>query len=176
MKLHLNRILVVEGKEDASYLSNYISSEIVTTNGFEIPKEKISYLKDKKVIVLTDPDEAGKKIRQKLNELLPNSINVDVDIKKCVRNTKSGVAECDINEVLTKLKPYIIEQIDTKSDITISDLYDLGLMNNKDLREQVCTKLKLGKCNAKTMYKRLLNNNIKLEQLYEIMKKVKNGN
>ncbi len=170
MKIFLDGILVVEGKEDASYLSNYISSEIVTTNGFEVPKEKISYLKDKKVIVLTDPDEAGKIIRQKLNELLPNSINVEVDIKKCVRNNKNGVAECDINEVLTELKPYIVEQIDTKSDITISDLYDLGLMNNKDLREQVCAKLKLGKCNAKTMYKRLLNNNIKLEQLYEIMK------
>ena len=170
MKIFLDGILVVEGKEDASYLSNYISSEIVTTNGFEIPHEKISYLKDKKVIVLTDPDEAGLKIRQKLNELLSNSINVEVDIKKCVRNTKNGVAECDINEVLTKLKPYIIEQIDTASDITISNLYDLGLMNNKDLREQVCAKLKFGKCNAKTMYKRLLNNNIKLEQLYEIMK------
>ena len=170
MKIFLDGILVVEGKEDASYLSNYISSEIVTTNGFEISEEKISYLKDKKVIILVDPDEAGKKIRQKLNGLLPNSINVEVDIKRCVRNTKNGVAECDINEVLTKLKHYIIEQIDTESDITISDLYDLGLMNNKDLREQVCAKLKLGKCNAKTMYKRLLNSNIKLEQLYEIMK------
>ena len=170
MKIFLDGILVVEGKEDASYLSNYISSEIVTTNGFEIPKEKISYLKDKRVIVLTDPDEAGLRIRQKLNELLPNSINVEVDIKKCIRNTKNGVAECDIDEVLTKLKPFIVNQIDTESDITISDLYDLGLMNNKDLREQVCAKLKFGKCNAKTMYKRLLNNNIKLEQLYEIMK------
>ena len=170
MKIFLDGILVVEGKEDASYLSNYISSEIVTTNGFEIPKEKISYLKDKKIIVLTDPDEAGLRIRQKLNELLPNSINVEVDIKRCIRNTKNGVAECDIDEVLTKLKPFIVNQIDTESDITISDLYDLGLMNNKDLREQVCVKLKFGKCNAKTMYKRLLNNNIKLEQLYEIMK------
>ena len=170
MKIFLDGILVVEGKEDTSYLSNYISSEIVTTNGFEIPKEKISYLKDKKIIVLTDPDEAGLRIRQKLNELLPNSINVEVDIKKCIRNTKNGVAECDIDEVLTKLKPFIVNQIDTESDITVSDLYDLGLMNNKDLREQVCAKLKFGKCNAKTMYKRLLNNNIKLEQLYEIMK------
>ena len=170
MKIFLSGILVVEGKEDASYLSNYVSSEIVTTNGFEIPNEKISYLKDKKVIILTDPDEAGKKIRQKLNELLPNSINVEVDIKKCVRNSKNGVAECDIDEILTKLKPYIVEQIDTESDIKLSDLYDLELMNNKDLREQVCLKLKLGKCNVKTMYKRLLNNNIKLKQLYEIMK------
>ena len=170
MKIFLDGILVVEGKEDVSYLSNYISSEIVTTNGFEIPREKISYLKDKKVIVLTDPDEAGLKIRQKLNELLSNSINVEVDIKKCIRDTKNGVAECEINEVLTKLKPYSVHEKSSESDITMSDLYELGLINNKDLREQVCQKLNLGKCNAKTMYKRLLNNNIKLEQLYEIMK------
>ena len=170
MKIFLDGVLVVEGKEDASYLSNYISSEIVTTNGFEIPNETFSYLKDKKVIVLTDPDEAGLKIRKKLNELLPDSNNVEVDVKKCVRNVKNGVAECDIDEVLTKLKPYIVDQVDTESDITLSDLYDLGLMNNKGLREQVCLKLKLGKCNAKTMYKRLLNNNIKLKKLCEIMK------
>ena len=170
MKIYLNGILVVEGKEDASYLSNYISSEIVTTNGFEISKETVSYLKDKKIIVLTDPDEAGKNIRNKLNELLPNSINVEVDIKKCVRNTKNGVAECDIDEVLTKLKPFATNQKDTESDISLTDLYNLGLMNNKDLRERACKKLNLGKCNAKTMYKRLLNNNIKLEQLCEIIK------
>ena len=170
MKIYLNGILVVEGKEDASYLSNYIASEIVTTNGFEIPKETISYLKNKKVIVFTDPDEAGLKIRQRLNELLPAAINVEIDIKKCIRNTKNGVAECDINEVLTKLKPYYANQIDSKSDITINDLYNLGLMNNKDLRDRVCKELNLGRCNAKTMYKRLLNNNIKLEQLCEIIK------
>lgn len=170
MKIYLDGILVVEGKEDASYLSNYIASEIVTTNGFDIPKEVVSYLKDKKVIVLTDPDEAGLKIRQKLNELLPTAINVEIDIKKCIRNTKNGVAECDINEVLTELKPYYIDKSDSQSDITINDLYNLGLMNNKDLRDEVSRRLNLGKCNAKTLYKRLLNNNIKLEQLCEIIK------
>ena len=170
MKIYLDGILVVEGKEDASYLSNYIASEIVVTNGFEISKKTISYLKNKKVIVLTDPDEAGAKIRNKLNQLLPNAINVEVDIKKCIRDTKNGVAECEINEVLTKLKPYSVHEKSSESDITMSDLYELGLINNKDLREQVCQKLNLGKCNAKTMYKRLLNNNIKLKQLCEIMK------
>ena len=170
MKIYLDGILVVEGKEDASYLSNYIASEIVVTNGFEISKETISYLKNKKVIVLTDPDEAGTKIRNKLNQLLPNAINVEVDIKKCIRDIKNGVAECDIDEVLTKLKPYSISKKSSESDITMSDLYELGLINNKELREQVCLKLSLGKCNAKTMHKRLLNNNIKLKQLCEIMK------
>ena len=170
MKITLNGILVVEGKEDASYLSNYISSEIVVVNGYELPKATIPYLKDKKVILLTDPDEAGLKIREKLNSLLSNASNVEIDIKKCVRGHKNGVAECDINEILTKLKDYTIEENKTESDIKLSDLYNLGLMNNKELRESVCQKLNIGSCNAKTLYKRLLNNNVSLNKLCEIMK------
>ena len=68
--MHLNRILVVEGKEDASYLSNYIDSEIVFVNGYELSKANISYLKNRPVILLLDPDDAGKSIRNKLNSLL----------------------------------------------------------------------------------------------------------
>ena len=170
MKIYLDGILVVEGKEDASYLSNYISSEIVVINGYEMHEATINYLKDKSVILLTDPDEAGRKIRQKLNVLLPNAINVEIDINKCIRNDKNGVAECDIDEILTMLKPLETKEKDNESDITISDLYNLGLMENRDLRDLVCQKLNLGKCNAKTLYKRLVSNGIKLSQLYEIMK------
>ena len=105
MKIFLDGILVVEGKEDASYLSNYIDSEIVVVNGFELDERTINYLKDKKIIALLDPDEAGVKIRNKLNELIPNIINVEIDINKCIRGVKNGVAECEIDEILTKLKP-----------------------------------------------------------------------
>ena len=42
MKISLSRILVVEGKEDASYLSNYIDSEIVVVNGYELSEATIS--------------------------------------------------------------------------------------------------------------------------------------
>ena len=98
MKIYLNKILVVEGKEDASYLSNYIASEIVIVNGYELNETTINYLKDKEVLLLLDPDEAGLKIRKSLNEVLPNCTNVEVDIKRCTRGTKNGVAECEIDE------------------------------------------------------------------------------
>lgn len=172
MKIYLDGLLVVEGKEDASYLSNYIASEIVIVNGFELSKDTINYLKDKKVILLLDPDEAGLKIREKLNKELTNPINVEIDISKCNRGIKKGVAECQIDEVLAKLSQYVIEKdMRNASDIKISDLYELGLINNKELRDEVCEKLNLGKCNGKQLYKRLLINKISLNQLCEIMNK-----
>lgn len=168
--MFLDGVLVVEGKEDASYLSNYISSEIVVLNGYDIQESTINYLKNKKVIILTDPDDAGLAIRNKLNTLLPNAVNVEININKCNRGTKTGVAECEIDEILTKLKSYAAIENKTSSDIQLSDLYNLGLMSDKDLRNNICRKLNLGKCNAKALFKRLQSNNVKLEQLYEIMK------
>ena len=170
MKLFLNGILVVEGKEDASYLSNYIDSEIVVVNGFELDKSTISYLNNKRVIALLDPDEAGQKIRKKLNNELQNIINVEIDISKCNRGLKKGVAECEIDEILDVLSQYGIEKHDICSNMKQSDLYELGLTGNKEKREFVCEKLNLGKCNSKLLYKRLVLNNITYEQLCEIIK------
>ena len=172
MKMFLDGILVVEGKEDASYLSNYIESEIVVVNGFEIDKDIVEYLSDKKVIALLDPDDAGKKIRNKLNDLLPNIINVSVDVDKCNRGIKNGVAECEINEILSKLGPFCLENQTFSSDIKESDIYNLGLVGDKEKRAEVCKKLKLGKCNAKQLYKRLVYNGIALEKLERIVKEI----
>lgn len=176
MKMFLKRILVVEGKEDVSYLSNYIDSEIVVTNGFELPDSTISYLKNKPVILLLDPDEAGLSIRQKLKNVLNDAIDVEIDINECVRGYKNGVAECKIEEVLSKLRPFCSNNPHNSSNIKQSDLYNLGITNNKDLRAFVCNHLELGDCNNKTLLKRLNYNDIQLDRLSEIIKEYKNGN
>ena len=175
MKIYLNGILVVEGKEDASYLANYIKSEIVFVNGFELDRRTINYLKNKRVIALLDPDEAGVEIRKRLNALIPNIINVEIDINKCTRGNKKGVAECDINEILTKLKPFFTEPINNTVFIKQSDLYELGLISNKELRFYICEKLKLGRCNGKTLYKRLVSANVDIETIKQLVKEY-NGN
>lgn len=172
MKIYLDGALVVEGKEDASYLSNYISSEIIVVNGYELSKSTISYLKNRRVILLLDPDEAGFKIRERLNKELPSAINVEVDISKCIRGEKNGVAECQIEEILEQLKPYVTEKTNENSpSIKMSNLYELGLINNKDLRDKVCQELSLGNCNNKQLLKRLVINNISLDKIREIIEK-----
>ena len=176
MKKSLNGILVVEGKEDASYLSNYIDSEIVTVQGYEIPKETIEYLKNKKVIIFTDPDGAGKKIREKLNCSICDAFNVEIDIKKCTRGSKNGVAECEIGEIMEKLEPFFVEKVRKTPIFTTSDLYNLGVIDNKDLRAYVCQTLSLGRCNNKQLLKRLNLCNIQLDELKKVVEKYRHGN
>ena len=177
MKEYLRGVLVVEGKEDAAYLSNYVSSEIVVINGYEMSPTTINYLKDKEVILLVDPDEAGKNIRKLLNERLSNVINVEIDISKCNRGKKNGIAECDIKEIMPKLQPYFVKNTAKLQRITTSELFSLGLVNGeKELRNYVCKRLNLGLCNGKIFLKRLNANNISIEELSKVVEEYKHGN
>ena len=177
MKLFLNGVLVVEGKEDASYLSNYIGSEIVVVNGYEMSDNTINYLKGKTIIALLDPDDAGKQIRKTLNDKLENVINVEIDINKCIRGTKNGVAECSIDEIMAKLQPYSVKNPAKLKRIQESDIFKMGLVNGDvDLRKYVCEKLNLGKCNGKVLLKRLNANNVSMEELAKVVEEYKHGN
>ena len=169
MKMHLNGVLVVEGKEDASYLSNYISSEIVVVNGYELDAKTIAYLQGKKVIALLDPDDAGKTIRKKLNDAICDVINIEIDINKCNRGKKNGVAECEISEIIGKLQAFSVKNPEIPQNIAISDLYNLGITENNELRQYVTEKLNLGRCNNKQLLKRLNLNQVQLDLLKKIV-------
>ena len=176
MKLYLDGVLVVEGKEDASYLSNYISSEIVVVNGFELSSRTIEYLKNKRVIALLDPDDAGEEIRKRINKTIPNVANVYIDINKCNRGFKNGVAECEIEEIMAKLQPFYGKNEEKTTSFSTNELYKLGLLNSVALREYVCDRLNLGHCNGKQLHKRLVLNNIDIKSLTRIIEEYQNGN
>ena len=169
MKMYLDGVLVVEGKEDVSYLSNYIASEIVVVNGYELDPKTIAYLKGKKVIALLDPDEAGKAIRKKLNTIISDLINVEIDINKCNRGKKNGVAECQIDELIGKLQAFSVKNPEIPQNSAISDLYNLGITENNELRQYVTEKLNLGNCNNKQLLKRLNLNQVQLDLLKKIV-------
>ena len=66
-KMKINEIVVVEGKDDITALKRVIDGHIIALNGFSgITKKSIDKLselsKENDIILLTDPDYAGKKI------------------------------------------------------------------------------------------------------------------
>ena len=156
MKYHISNVIVVEGKDDEAFLSSFIDAIYVKTNGYQIPKEEIDFLNNprnqKPIIILTDSDIAGKQIRERINKLVSKGLNIEVDIVKCNKKNKHGVAECEREEVINALKEHI-DNIILKETITNADIVSLDI--DKSKREIICDELKLGLCNNKTFIKRL---------------------
>ena len=159
---YIDAILVVEGKSDVAYLSNYFSCEYIITNGSDIPESTISYLKEmsnkKKIIVLTDPDSPGKRIRSVLDENIPNLSHCYIEKKYAIKNGKVGVAECDIEEIERALSNEFVPCVYYEETISMSDLYALGLIgaaDSKKKREIISKNYRLGFNNAKSLYKKL---------------------
>ena len=174
MKTKINGILVVEGKSDVAFLSEFIDAEFVTTNGSEISEKTIEYLKNcrenRDIFVLTDPDSPGKRIRDVLDVEIPNLKHCFVAKEKSIKHNKVGVAESTKEEVLNALKNYIVSSKDPIGTIQMSDLVALGLVGNEESdskREKICKNFHLGFCNAKTFLKRINNCGITLEEIKE---------
>ena len=176
MKTIINGIIVVEGKTDVSFLSEFIDAEFVTTNGSEIPLDTIEYLKKaqekRDIFVLTDPDSPGKRIRDILDQHIPNLKHCFVSKECSIKRNKVGVAESTKEEVLKAIKSYIQTNKQKKGNITNSDLVKLGLVgsvNSVEKREKVIKHYHIGHCNAKTFLKRINYMNLDIESIKQII-------
>ncbi|MBE6142441.1 MAG: ribonuclease M5 [Erysipelotrichaceae bacterium] len=174
-------VIVVEGKTDVVKLQKITNALIVSTNGSCVPRETIEYIKElskeRKIIVLTDPDYPGLRIRNIINKEVPNAYNAYVDRDKASNGKKLGVAETPIEEIKRALENAKVFNIDKEDNIySLSDLYELGLVGQNNascLREKVYKKYNLGYGNAKTLIKRLSSIGLTKEELKEYLKEVK---
>ena len=155
-KKYIPGVIVVEGTHDVSKLSTLFESVFVVTNGYDVPEAETNFLKalkkDTQVIILTDKDDAGKKIRERINTIISNVINVEIEAPKSSK--KKGVAECELSEIEKALDKYT----DIKKEVAQIDLYKLGIVgkeNSKELRKILSNKFNLGLVNKNNMVTRL---------------------
>ncbi len=160
-KLRLPVVLVVEGAMDQAFLSQFIDCHYVQTNGSEISRETLDYLKEASksmdIVVLTDPDAPGERIRARIAEEVPSCKHAFVRKEHSVKGRKVGVAESTREEVLLALR-HIVPAIPKTGNVTMADLQRLGLAGSPDsstLRKGIEDRLHLGHANAKTFLKRV---------------------
>ena len=173
MKYFINKIIVVEGKEDVSYLSSFIEAEYITTNGYDIPNEEVEYIneasKHKEILVLVDPDKAGRQIEERLKQKLVKATYISIDITKCIRGEKDGVAEASKEEILRALNSHFSSKNAQKSRNLQGNLLKLDL-TNRELRTYLSKKYHLGKCNLKKLIARHETLEISVEALEQSIK------
>ena len=177
-------VIVVEGKTDIAKLEKITNAILISTNGSSVPRETLDYIKElskeRKIIILTDPDYPGLRIRNIINQEIPNAYNAFVSRDKASNGKKLGVAETPIEEIVRALENARVFSLEKEEKLyTLSDLYKLGLVgqiNSSFLREKVYKRYNLGYGNAKTLIKRLSSLGINKDELKEYLKEIINEN
>lgn len=150
--IKINEAIIVEGKYDKIKLSSVTDAVIIVTNGYGIfkDKEKLEliryYARTTGIIILTDSDSAGRKIRNYIRGAVKNGKIINVFIPdifgKEKRKTKpsaegklgvEGISTEILLEALKKSGVAASERTD-KPDITNAVLFELGLSGGKDSR------------------------------------------
>ena len=170
----IKEVIVVEGKNDTKKLKSYFDVETIETNGLGLSKLTLEYIKevnDKRgVILLLDPDIPGEKIRKRINEYIPNLKNVFL-LKEEAKTLKKVGVEHASYKTLKKALENVITYKEFSNSITVNDMYELGIIGDKNSsykREVIAKTFHLGKCNGKTLLKRLNMLGIKREDLDDI--------
>lgn len=194
--LKIKQAIIVEGKYDKIKLSSIVDAIIVQTDGYGIfkDKEKLDlirfYANSTGIIILTDSDSAGFKIRNYLKGAIGdgNIINVytpDVFGKEKRKLKKSaegklGIEGLDVDIILDAFKRANVESIViddyNNNKITHTDLYALGLSgnpNSKKLRLKLLRYLQLPERLTSNGLLEVLNTMYSLEQLENIVKSIK---
>lgn len=160
--MKIQEIIVVEGKHDSDRLHQYFDCDTIETGGLSLDEGKLEMIKQAQakrgVIIFTDPDTPGEKIRMKINQYIPDCKNAYVKAKDAKTKRKVGIEHASrevLEESLTHLFTY---RTDLENTLAYEEFLDLGLNgapNSAEVREALGERLLIGRPNAKTLYKRL---------------------
>ena len=192
--IRIEEAIIVEGKYDKIKLASIVDAVIIITNGFGIFKddEKLEliryYAKKTGIIILTDSDSAGRKIRGYIRSAVKEGRIVNVwvpDIFGKERRKVKPSAEGKLG--VEGIKPEIImeafrkagitsSQRTSKPDITKLTLYELGLSGgdgSRQLRQVLQKHLGLPSLMSAQSLLEVLNTMMTAEELSSLMETIR---
>ncbi|MFZ3591018.1 ribonuclease M5 [Bacillus sp. DJP31] len=179
--MKIKEIIVVEGKDDTTAIQRAVDADTIETNGSainEVTLQKIRLAQETRgVIIFTDPDYPGEKIRKIVAQNVPGCKHAFIRKQDALdkKNKKVGVEHARIDVIRAALLEVQQEMIEIKEEIGWDELIYLGLIAGekaKSRREKLGILLKIGYTNGKQLYKRLMMFQIPREQFEQAIKQV----
>ncbi|NLY78567.1 MAG: ribonuclease M5 [Lysinibacillus sp.] len=173
--MEIKEIIVVEGKDDTIAIKRAVKADTIETNGSAISEEtlrRIQHAQEKRgVIVFTDPDYPGRRIRAIIEERIPDVKHAFLSKEKCIaKNGKGlGIEHADDEDIRQALKNVYtpITKKPLEEEITMADLMEARLIGHplsKNRRIRLGEILNIGMTNGKQLHKRLTMFQITYEQ------------
>jgi len=174
----IKEVIVVEGRDDITAVKKAVDAEIIATSGFGINAKIIDRIKEaqkrKGVIVLTDPDFAGEKIRSIIAKRVKGIKHAYIAQEDGLKDGDIGVENASPEVILKALEDENITIEDKNEFYTMDDMFHFkltGCIDSKKRRIILGKELGIGYGNANQMLSRLNNYTLSqgFRQLYSFL-------
>ncbi len=130
--MKINEFIVVEGRDDTERVKRAVECDTIETNGSAINEQTLEVIRNAQqsrgVIVLTDPDFPGDKIRSRITNM-SKVLNMRILIEKKLKiKGKIGVEHADLIDIKEALMHVSSPFDEAYESIDKSVLIELGLI------------------------------------------------
>jgi len=176
----IKEAIIVEGRDDTAAINRAVSAITIETHGFGMPDSMWQMIEkayeEQGIIVFTDPDYAGEKIRRKVTERFPDCKQAFLPRGKALKKGNIGVENALPEDIIEALEQARCTGIDKGEALfTMEDLISCRLAGTGDAkarREKLGNLLSIGYGNNKTFLKKLNQFHVSREEFFEKVKEL----
>lgn len=184
--MKLKETVVVEGRDDMSAVLAAVEADVIITHGYGITEQTLENIKAayerNGIVIFTDPDHAGRRIRERLEALFPDAKHAYLTERQAQKDGDTGVENAspeDIRKALISAGCTASDGPDAAfagrgagsgeyTEVTADDMAALGLAGQQGSAEKRAAAgeaLGIGNANAGAFLKRLRRLGIGLSEL-----------
>lgn len=175
----IKEVIVVEGRQDVLAVRRAVEADCLTTGGFTLNRRIIenirqAYIK-RGIIILTDPDGAGERIRRFLSERFPNAKHAFVPKQDALANDDVGIEQASPEAIQAALAKVRYLEWSPAEVFSSGDLIRAGLSGSKEAslrRAKAGARLGVGYANAKTFLTRLNHYGVTRQEFEQVLREL----
>lgn len=162
----IQEVIVVEGRDDTAKIRQAVDADTIETNGSAVNDTVIKQIKHAQakrgVIVFTDPDYPGNRIRHIINQAVPGCKHAflprEAARAKNPDHKSIGIEHASAEAIQAALRGVYSLADEEYAEITRDDLLSAGLIGSSKAsarRERLGELLQIGHTNGKQLLRRL---------------------
>lgn len=158
----IKEVLVVEGKMDVVAIDKAVEADCIITEGFNLKPQALDSIakayQKRGIIIMTDPDSAGERIRRFLTKRFPEAKHAFIPKEDATANNDIGIEQASPEAIRIALAKVRTMDWEPTNNFTGADLLRAGISGSpaaSEKRAKLGAVLGIGYANAKTFLQRL---------------------
>ena len=172
---------MVEGKNDTAAVRRAVDAECLETGGFGLQPYRLDRIakaaQARGLIILTDPDSAGERIRLKLSERFPEAKHAFVPKAAATNDGDIGIEQAAPEAIRAAIAKARCQEWTPQAEFCWDDMLAAGLAGvaaAADRRAILGEKLGIGYGNAKTFFRRLNSYGVSRKEFVAALQEMEN--